>query len=140
QRLDVADLNWRRLNPLRRVLVDARGPLTSAAWHGVEATITHARGEEAIAWLCSAWIRAETGGTASTTIEQGGGSDAVLSISLAGVTATLTPKTVDIVSASTPPLSVGVRIETEAEAIAAELRSLSGDAALVAALKTGTNS
>src|SRR5439155_5925517 len=28
QHLDVADLNWRRLNPLRRVLVDARGPLT----------------------------------------------------------------------------------------------------------------
>ena len=42
----------------------------------------------------------------------------------------------DIVSASAPRLSVGVRVETEAEAIAGELRSLSRDAMLVAALKT----
>jgi glucose-6-phosphate dehydrogenase assembly protein OpcA len=174
QRLDVADLNWRRLSPLRRVLVDARGPLTSAAWQRVEATITHAAGEDAIAWLCAAWIRSETNGTTSTSVEQarrsafraeaeatrsapafaegfgastvarsasGGGSlsgerDAVLSVTIADLTATLTAKTVDVVGGAAPGLSVGVRVETEAEAIAAELRSLSSDAVLVAALKT----
>ena len=167
--LEVADLNWRRLDPLRRVLADARGPLTSATWHGVEATITHAPGEDAIASLCAAWIRSETGGTTSTSVvpadtrsaadrsapasaegsgastvaraASGGGSlslerDTVLSVSIADLIATLTAKTVDIVSASAPHLSVGVRVETEAEAIAAELRSLSSDAVLVTALKT----
>jgi hypothetical protein len=167
--LEIADLNWRRLDPLRRVLVDARGPLTSAAWHGVEATITHAPGEDAIGSLCAAWIQSETSGTTSTRVApadtgsaadrsapasaegfgastvarsaSGGGSlsgerDTVLRVSIDDLTATLTAKTVDIVSAFAPHLSVGVRVETEAEAIAAELRSLSGDAALVAALKT----
>jgi len=148
--LEIADLNWRRLEPLRRVLVDARGPLTSAAWHGVEATITHAPGEGAIGSLCAAWIQSETDGTTSTRVAPADarraadrsapafaeGFGAVLSVSIADLTATLTAKTVDIVSASAPRVSVGVRVETEAEAIAAELRSLSRDAVLVAALKT----
>src|SRR5262249_10608783 len=143
QHVDVADLNWRRLDPLRRVLVDARGPLTSAAWHHVEATITHAPGAEAIAWLCAAWIRSETGGETRTRIEPAharsaeaaGGRDVVLGVSIADLTATLTSKTVDVVSASGPRVTVGVRVETEAEAIAAELRSLSRHAALVDALR-----
>jgi len=137
--MNVADLNWRRLNPLRRVLVDARGPLTSAGWNRVEVAITHAPGEDVIAWLCSAWIQSETGGTAWTTVEPTAAAGTVLTVAIGDFTATLTAKTVDIVSASAPRLSVGVRVETEAEAIAAELRTLSRDRALVAALRTLAN-
>jgi glucose-6-phosphate dehydrogenase assembly protein OpcA len=135
--VNLADLNWRRLTPLRRVLADARGPLPPAAWFGVEATITHAAGEEAIAWLCAAWIRSETNGATRTIVAaKAGERDAVISVAFAGATATLTTKTVDVVSASAPPLSAGIRVETAEEAIAAELRSLSRDPALAAALKT----
>ena len=147
QHLYVADLNWRRLNPLRRALVDARGPLMSAAWQRAEARITHAAGEDAIASLCAGWIRSETDSKTSTSIEPAGGRDvslsgerdAVLTVTISDLTATLTANTVDIVGASAPRVSVGVRVETEAEAIAAELRSLSRDAALVAALRTLAN-
>ena len=102
---------------------------------------------DTIASLCAGWIRSETDSKTSTSVEPAGGRsvslsgerDAVLSVTISDLTATLTANTVNIVSASAPRLSVGVRVETEAEAIAAELRSLSRDAALVAALRTLAN-
>jgi glucose-6-phosphate dehydrogenase assembly protein OpcA len=141
--IDVADLNWRRLASLRTALVHARGPLTSAAWHGVEVRIEHAPNEAALAWLCAGWLRSDRRAATRATVEQRssrsasrGEREPLLTVLVGNLTATLTSQSVDVVGMSAPPLSVTVRVETEAEAIAAELRSLSRDDALDAALRT----
>jgi hypothetical protein len=68
-------------------------------------------------------------------VEIGALSDALLRVTVDGVTATLTSHSVEVTGMSMPPMTVGVRVETEADAIAAELRTLSRDAALVATLE-----
>ena len=137
--IDVADLNWRRLASLRTALVHARGPLTSAAWHGVDVRIEHAPDEAALAWLCAGWLRSDRRAATRATVEprssRSASGEPLLTVLVGGLTATLTSHSVEVVGMSAPPLSVTVRVETEAEAIAAELRSLSRDEALVSAIE-----
>jgi len=135
--VDLADLNWRRLAALRQALVHARGPLTSPAWRRVSARIVSARGEDALAWLCAGWLRSvqRDANAPVPAVEIGALSDALLRVTVDGITATLTSHSVEVTGMPTPPMTVGVRVETEADAIAAELRTLSSDAALVATLE-----
>jgi glucose-6-phosphate dehydrogenase assembly protein OpcA len=136
-RIDLSDLNWRRLAALRHALVHARGPLASPAWQRVSVRIVSAPGEGALAWLCAGWLRSvqRDTGVGMPVVEIGSLSDALLRVSVDGITATLTSRSVEVVGMSAPPMVVAVRVETEAEAIAAELRTLSRDDALVSALQ-----
>jgi glucose-6-phosphate dehydrogenase assembly protein OpcA len=135
--IDVADMNWRRLTPLRRALVDARGPLDEPTWRETGIRIAYVPDEEALAWLCVGWLRSE--GLPNVSLESPasvpGEHQPILTLRAGDLTARLTDRTVDIVSASASPLRVGIRVEAEADAVAAELRTLTHDASLVAALQ-----
>ena len=140
-RVDLADINWRRLAPLRRALVHARGPLKSDAWRGVDVRVAHAGGDAALAWLFAGWLRAERVRCADPTAAAGAGEAAreqdrepLLTAWIGAMTATLSAHTVQIVCPDAPPLVVAAAAESEADAIAAELRSLAPDAVLISAL------
>jgi glucose-6-phosphate dehydrogenase assembly protein OpcA len=146
-RIDPADLNWRRLAPMRRALEHARGPLQSMAWRSVPVRIVAPAGEEALAWLCAGWLRAARGerDRAAVTVEQavgqrgGEGRDGsaaapALTVIVDGFTATLTDRGA-VVDGATPPLVVSAAVESEADAIAAELRTLGRDTTFVSAVR-----
>jgi len=139
ERIDPADLNWRRLEPLRTALAHVRGPLSSTAWQRASVRIVAAEGEEPLAWLCAGWLRAARRDAARVevavrTASAGGSADAALSVSVDELTATLTPRGCTV-AGPTPPLVVPAPIESRADAIAAELRSLARDTTLVSALR-----
>jgi glucose-6-phosphate dehydrogenase assembly protein OpcA len=138
RRVDLADLNWRRLTPMRRALVHARGPLKGDAWRNVAIHVSHAAGEPAIAWLLDGWLRAERpGDRGHVAIEasRDSGADAILTVTVGDATATLTARSAEVSSPSAPPLVVAVPQESHGDAIAAELRSLSPDITLLAAIR-----
>ena len=145
-RVDLADLNWRRLAPLRRALAHACGPLKADAWRDVDVRVAHAEGEAALAWLCYGWLRAERlrcsdpvaakeAGVANEGTSRVADNEPRLTVTIGDLKAELSPRSVDIVSADAPPLGLAVARETEADAVAAELRSLAPDRTLVAALE-----
>lgn len=145
-RIDLADVNWRRLAPLRRALSHAASPDTpAAAFAGADVRVVHRAGDAALAWLLAGWVVAVCESNAQPSpapaIEASATEDAVVAIRIRRggreTTATLTSHSVVIAeSGSTAaPLVVGVPIEAEAEAIAAELRTLSHDAELRDAIR-----
>ena len=138
RRVDLADLNWRRLAPMRRALVDVRGPLAAVAWRGVTVTVRYAPGETAIASLLAGWLRGERR-TDPIRVDVAplpkGDADAILTVTTDDVTATQSPRGVDVTPASAPPFVVAAAKESDADAIAAELRALSPDGALLSALR-----
>jgi glucose-6-phosphate dehydrogenase assembly protein OpcA len=123
ERIDPADLNWRRLAPLRRALVEVRGPL--ASWSRGTVRVVPAPGEEALAWLCAGWLRAarqradiET--SASTSAERlgderrtDGSARTLLTVRVDNLTATLTPRAA-VVEGLAPPLVVAAPVESDA--------------------------
>jgi glucose-6-phosphate dehydrogenase assembly protein OpcA len=137
-RVDLADLNWRRLAPLRRALVHAHGPVKGDRWRDARIVVGHAASETAAASLIAGWLRGERhGDPLEITMERVATSDLAptLTVAAGGVTAALTSRAVHLSSASAPPLVVAVPQESHAEAIAAELRSLSPDRTLLSALR-----
>jgi len=142
-RVDLADVNWRRLAPLRRALTHARGPFQSGAWRSVEVGVSHAAEEAALAWLFFGWLRGQGVRCAEPTpMPQGAatapeneGSSALLAVAIGDMHATLSPRGADVVCPEAPPLSVAAAVESEADAVAAELRSLAPDRVLAAALE-----
>src|SRR5262249_14312580 len=135
-RIGLADLNWGRLAPMRRALLHVRGPLKSDAWrHAV--TITYGDGEAAIALLLAGWIRSgrREGAPEVEVKAAGAGDDAILTLTIAQSTATFSTRAVEILSPPSPPLVVAVPNEAQADAVAAELRSLSPDPVFLAALR-----
>jgi glucose-6-phosphate dehydrogenase assembly protein OpcA len=135
-RIDLVDLNWRRLTPLRQAVVHARGRLASPSWQRVDARIVCAPGEESLAWLCAGWLRSAQhgGGAAWPPVDTGSPGESLLSVSVDGLTATLTARAVVIAGTRGAPTVVSVPIESDADAIADELRTLAHDASLVGAL------
>lgn len=137
-RVDLADLNWRRLGPLRRALVHARGPLKGDGWRGVMIAVAHASGEAAAASLLAGWLQAERPGdppriTIAASADRG--QQPMVTVTIGETTATLTAHAAEVSIPSAPPLVVAVPQESYADAIAAELRSLSPDASLLAAIR-----
>ena len=136
RRVDLADLNWRRLSPLRQALDHAAGPAGSTSRHEVTVRIVHRRGEAALAWLLAASLLATRDQAAGPApeIEESQDDDAVLSVVIRHgtdeTTATLTSHSVVVAQGSAPPFVVGVPIESEGDAVAAELRTLSHDTRL----------
>jgi glucose-6-phosphate dehydrogenase assembly protein OpcA len=136
KRVDLADLNWRRLAPLRRALVHARGPLESASWHGVAVKVVHGPGEAALAWLLAGWLHAGRGKRDApiARVEPSPNDEPRLTVTAGDMTAIQTKRAVEVTSTSAPPLVMAIAIESDAEAVAAELRVLSRDGSLEAAL------
>jgi glucose-6-phosphate dehydrogenase assembly protein OpcA len=137
RRLDVADLNWRRLTPLRQALLHAcafvpiddicRGPLR----------IVHRPEDGALAWLYAGWLRSRRSMAAGVqlAIEAGQRDDAFLVVESGAGETRITARLDDhqvvmTLPGDAPPLTVSVPRENEAHAVAAELRTLSHDAAL----------
>jgi glucose-6-phosphate dehydrogenase assembly protein OpcA len=142
RRVDLADLNWRRLAPMRRALVHVRGPLAAIAWRGATVNVRHAPGEMAIASLLAGWLRGERR-TDPIRVEveslRTNDADTILTVTVGDVTATQTPQGVNVTPASAPPFVVAAAKESDADAIAAELRALSPDRALLSALRALEN-
>jgi glucose-6-phosphate dehydrogenase assembly protein OpcA len=140
RRVDIADLNWRRLAPVRQAFVHAGDSLTVDDLCLSTVRVVHHAGDEAMAWLLLGWLsaRLEWKGPADTRVEEAAAGDETLrvTVSVRGIVVTviLTPHSVELLQDGRPPLSIGVPREGEADAVASELRSLARDSCLHDAL------
>jgi len=134
--VDVADVNWSRLAPVRQALLHAAGSLTFDDLCGANVTIVHRRGDAALAWLFDGWLsaRMEWRGPASSTVEESATRDDALTVTIAcgGSTMiiTLDDRRVVVQHDAGAPFSMGVPVQGEADAVASELRSLARDVCL----------
>jgi hypothetical protein len=101
--------------------------------------IAHRRDDAALAWLLGGWLLAAGKGVGTVPdIEQSAEGDAIVVVTLGlgsrETTLTLTDYSVVVAEENAPPLTVGVPIEPKGDAAAAELRTLSQDPDLHAAL------
>ena len=147
---DLADLNWRRLTPMRVALTQALAPPIGHIDAGaVRVRIGHRHGDAALAWLLAGWLCSRLGWPDAeelpATVEEDVSSpdaagrperDVVLRVSIGtsgapDITASMNAHRVLVEYASQmAPFSIAAPAETEAEAIAAELRTLTYDAGL----------
>jgi glucose-6-phosphate dehydrogenase assembly protein OpcA len=142
---DLADLNWRRLTPMRQALTQALappvGPIDARA---VRLRVRHRARDGALAWLLTGWLCSRLEWPPNrdmpATVEEHGDDDDLLSVSMsvhdaARVTATMNGNRVLVeYEDQTAPFSIAAPQESEAEAVAAELRNLTYDTALRDAL------
>lgn len=148
---DLADVNWRRLTPIRLALTQAIappiGPLALGAAVDVRAQIRHRAGDAALAWLLAGWLSARLARAEAAhepaTVEEDPQGDEVLTVALAAsdapgvavVTATMNEHRVRVAYAGrAAPFSIAAPRETDADAVAAELGTLTYDAELREAL------
>jgi glucose-6-phosphate dehydrogenase assembly protein OpcA len=149
---DLADLNWRRLLPIRQALVHAVGSSGSSKRHNLTAVhIRHRGGEAALAWLLAGWLQnAGSKGPGLHQAEVGRGlldpptivdevsdlSDDVLTASFDdGLQLRMDTHRVSVDDPLGPaPFAVAAPNETEGEAVAAELCVLTHDMSLHQAL------
>jgi glucose-6-phosphate dehydrogenase assembly protein OpcA len=141
-RIDLSDLNWRRLAPMRLALKHAAGSMCTVP--AEEVRITHRPGEAPLAALLAGWLAARLRWPSDRwpAIDEVSSSDAaggdVLSLRIGdggdSLTAALDEHRVRVEQPRTPALIVAVPRSVEAESVAAELRALSFDAALRDAL------
>jgi len=134
--IDLADLNWRRLGPLRQALAHA-GAAVRAEVSAHDVRIEHRPGDGALAWLLNGWLAARLRWPANAWAqihERRHGDNEALTLTIAcgttTITAALNRHRVLVTQPGAPPLVVGLPHETEADAIASELTSLSCDTAL----------
>jgi glucose-6-phosphate dehydrogenase assembly protein OpcA len=151
---DLADLNWRRLAPLRQGVsrglaaaerVPARpGEPARRGLPRLRIQLQHAPGEDALACLMLGWLTSHlerrSRGELTVTLRQGAGTHHPLVVSIgtddAGLlTATMSEHQVEVTSATDQVLLMGVPAEHDAEAIAAELWRLERDVGLTDAVR-----
>jgi hypothetical protein len=136
--VDASRRQFKSATSMRRALLHLRGPLAAAPWRDTTVQVGHAAGEIAIASLLAGWLR---GGRRTDPIRvdlellPDSDAAAVLTVRLGDVTATQTPHGVDVTTVSAPPFVVAALRESDADAIAAELRALSPDHGLLSALR-----
>jgi len=139
-RLDLADVNWRRLTPLRRALIHACRTSDVKGLRRADVEIRHRPGDGALAWLTLGWLSTRLGwpASASPQIEESRKSEDVLTIVVGGapaeLTLTLDSHRVHVTHRGAAPFTMSVPQEGEADAVVAELRNLSHDASLHDAL------
>jgi glucose-6-phosphate dehydrogenase assembly protein OpcA len=138
---DLADLNWRRVTPMRQALTQALAPpLETIDARTVRLRVRHRPGDGALAWLLAGWFCSRLNwppdADAPAAVEEHDAGGDVLSVSIAvngapHLTATMDGHRVLVsYEGRTPPFSIAAPLEGEADAIAAELRNLSYDTAL----------
>jgi len=127
--IDLADLNWRRLRPLRSALVDAAASCGRRTVDAARVRIQHAPDDSPLAWLLAGWLASRLGWPPDTWPE--------ITPAESGVLVTLTVEDADFRLAATlddvlvrvdvtnrPSLAVPAAAENLADAVAAELRTL----------------
>jgi glucose-6-phosphate dehydrogenase assembly protein OpcA len=142
-RLDLVDLNWRRLAPLRRGLAQAykadaqsKPAGSDEAAGSLSVRITYRPGELALASLLAGWVaaRLQCNEASWPELAEADLGPELLQIEVAGanrrILARLSDARAQIDQAGMPALTVAVPHEATAEGIAVELRSLSTDRAL----------
>ena len=137
--VDLADVNWRRLKPMRQALVfAARSERGSMEWVPADVRIAHRPGDGALAWLLAGWLASRLRWDSWPRIVEERHGDMVLSISIgagtAAITASMDRGRVVVSEGATPPSVLQVPHEGEADAVAAELHSLTVDICLHDAL------
>jgi glucose-6-phosphate dehydrogenase assembly protein OpcA len=139
-RIDCADVNWRRLAPVRHALLQLADRLTAEDLQPAAIRIAHRRGDSALAWLIGGWLSARLGwpATASPPIEEREQEDD-LAIRIGRVepatTISLSARQLIVAPSGGPAYTLAVRHETQSDAVAAELENLSQDAGLGDALR-----
>jgi len=136
--VDLADVNWRRLMPMRQALVFAARTGGATDWLPADVRIVHRPGDGALAWLLAGWLASRLRWETWPPIVEERHGEVVLSVSIgAGTTAisaTMDRGRVVVTEPTTPPSVVQVPHEGEADAVAAELHSLTVDICLHDAL------
>jgi len=141
---DLADLNWRRLTALRHALVHAsRTMLSDQDACAGDVHVAHGPGEGAVAWLLAGWLASRLTGTSAgripVRVEESPHGDEILAVSFGkapnGLSASMNAQRVTLTAGrGAPPFYITMRQESEAEAVVAELRTLSRDPCLHDAL------
>lgn len=139
---DIADLNWRRLAPMRRAIVHGLGSEPDAReLRATGVDIRHGASRAADALLLAGWFHGSLGwsSTEVSRIEESGDSAEVLGATLKGgnwaVKVSMDDRCVKVTGTTQTPFEVLLPRETEAERVAAELRSLGADTALHEAIR-----
>jgi glucose-6-phosphate dehydrogenase assembly protein OpcA len=137
-RLDLADLNWRRLTPLRQALIQACRDSDIECLRRGDVEIAYRPGEAPLAWLAVGWLSARLGWTGERPrMIELRGSDEIITVSVGtDLIAALNEHRVQITRSDGGSFTISVPPETEADAIAAELRNLGYDACLKDVLST----
>jgi glucose-6-phosphate dehydrogenase assembly protein OpcA len=140
RRIDCADINWRRLAPVRHALLHAGDALTPDELHHANVRIVHRRGDVALAWLFAGWLAARVGSSQRDlpAIVETSDDAVVLAVEVGrageATTILLSEQRLTVKQRGWPEYTTAVRQETDADAIAAELRTLSQDICLRDAL------
>jgi glucose-6-phosphate dehydrogenase assembly protein OpcA len=150
----LADLNWRRLSPLRRALLHGVTSTPRSRGEALRIRIRHRRGEAALAWLLAAWFETPawsretqtTVGSGAVTSAEDSALAELLSVSIAisepklFVVMSEESVTVTWAAGAKPPLIGALPRESLAESVASELRSMSRNLELRDAVLTRTGS
>jgi len=137
--VDLADVNWRRLAPVRRALVVAAAG-HEEGWTPSAIRIAHCRGDHARAWLLAGWLASRLGwpSDAAPQIEELPEDETVLSVAVGAgdniVQLSCDGRRVLVAHPGGPPSTIGIPVEGDAEAVSAELHMLSRDISLHDAL------
>jgi glucose-6-phosphate dehydrogenase assembly protein OpcA len=139
---DIADLNWRRLAPMRQAIVHGLGSEPRAReLRAADVDIRCGAGRTASAWLLAGWFHASLrwSPNASPRIELGSGS-AELGVTMRGlgwsVDISLSEGRVQVTGSTQRPFALSLPRGSEADQVAAELRSLGRDTHLDAAVRS----
>jgi glucose-6-phosphate dehydrogenase assembly protein OpcA len=141
ERTDLSDLNWRRLAPVRRAVVHACSTTPNPTRSSIR--IDHVPGERALAWLLAGWLASQCeSGTADSgwpSIHQSPpDAEERIAASIGSdssrVTLAMNDHRVRVTVSDAPPFVLAVPRDEDADAIAAELRTLARDAALRATM------
>ena len=137
---DLADLNWRRLAPMQQAIAEALKAADTAGPRGsLRVRIQHRPGDAALAWLLAGWFCSRLEWPAHdwpAVIDEGRLGDEVLAVAFGDdapgeATATMNDSRVLVnYRKRAAPFSMAVPRQTDAEAVAAELRNLGFDVAL----------
>lgn len=128
--VDLADLNWRRLAPLRDALVHAAGFADTRTVTADLVRIDHHPAEESLAWLLAGWLAAKLDWPASAlpVVRAVDETDEALTVTVGKQTpmleGCLNAVRACVTLTGRPPIVIPTTRESEAESVAAELRIL----------------
>lgn len=137
--VDLADVNWRRLTAIRHALVHAAQSVGAGRFAIDDVRIVHRPGDGALAWLLAGWLASRLTGPATGSVpvrvEEHRHGDEILSVTIGegagAITGTMNAQRVILgVAGGAPPFHLAVRRESDADAVVAELTTLTADVCL----------
>ncbi len=136
---DLADLNWRRLKPVRNLIVHAAASCGHTSVAPERVTIQHHPDDGALAMLLAAWLSARLGWAADEWPAMIPSADGeILTLTVRDrefvLSAALDDRRAMVEATGRPPMVLAAAPEDTADAVAAELRTLQADVELRDAL------